>query len=86
MFAIVSKLFRSVFLPSPARVGGSRGTLPHPVRVHGVSAEQGSGFSGVIVRSSAGTGSYFFLISYVLRFVFISYCGDLFLACCVFMG
>lgn len=50
--------------------------------VHDVSAEQGSGLNGVIVRSSAGTGSYFPLLSYVLRFVFISYCGDLFPACC----
>lgn len=47
--------------------------------VHGVSAGQGSGLNGVIVCSSAGTGSYFSLVSYVLQFVFISYCGICFL-------
>lgn len=53
--------------------------------IHGVSAEQGSGLNGVLVHSSAGTGSYFPLVSYVLWFVFMGYCGDLFPACCKYL-
>lgn len=46
----------------------------------GFTTEPGAGLSGILVHFSAGTGSHFSPVSYVLPFVGIDYHGDLFSA------
>lgn len=46
--------------------------------VYGVNTERVTGLDNIHLHSSAGTGSHFSLVSYVLQFVFIDHLRDLF--------